>query len=224
MKRTGQGGRKRRTERGVNTRSRLVWGAFAGAMTLVGGTLWALQGAPAPRLDGLTLPPLVAASGPSSEESALRTRVPLVRGHWTSIVIHHSGSIHATPAALEAQHRAANLDGLGYHFVIGNGRGMGDGEVHVGYRWLDQLNGAHVAQPLGDQFNRTSIGICLVGDGRRRGFTDQQIARVVGIVNQLRDRLDIPADQVFLHSDLARVEDPGRFFPSGAFREQIRGN
>lgn len=224
MKRTGHGGRKRRAERGGHTRSRVVWTAFAGAMTLVGGSLWALQGAPAPRLDGLTLPPLVAAGGPSSEESAVRTRVPLVKGRWTSIVIHHSASIHATPAALEAQHRAANLDGLGYHFVIGNGRGMDDGEVHVGYRWLDQLNGAHVAQPRGDQFNRTSIGICLVGDGRRREFTDRQLARVVGIVNQLRDRLGIPADQVYLHSDLARVDDPGRCFPSAAFREQIRGN
>lgn len=224
MKRTGKGSRNRHAERGVSTRSRMVWGALATAMTLVGGALWALQGAPAPRLDGLSLPALVAAAGPSSSESAVRTRVPLAKGRWTSIVVHHSGSIHGTPAGIEAEHRAANLDGLGYHFVIGNGRGMGDGEVYVGYRWLDQLAGAHVAEPRGDQFNRTSIGICLVGDGRRREFTDQQLVRLVEIVNQLRDRLGIPADRVYLHSDLVRVDDPGRLFPSAAFRDQVRGN
>lgn len=217
--------RRRRNQptEGLSLRGRMVWGALAGSMTLVGGTLWALQGAPTPRLDGLSLPPLAAAAGPGTIEGALRTRTPLER-RWTSIVIHHSGSVHADPASIEAQHRAMNLQGLGHHFIIGNGSGMGDGEVYVGYRWLDQLPGAHVAGPRADHYNRTSIGICLVGDGRRRPFSDEQVDQLVRLVNALADRLAIPADHIHLHSDLAGTDDPGRFFPSAAFREQVGGN
>lgn len=209
--------------RGVSSRTRIVWGALAASMTVTGGTLWALQGAPAPRLDGLWLTPLVAAEGPSTTEGALASRVPVERGRWTSIVVHHSGSSHATPGSLEAQARAMNLDGIGCHFIIGNGSGMGDGQVHVGYRWLDQLPGAHVAGPRGDELNRASIGICLVGDGRRRPFTEAQLDRLAQLVEDLRRRLDIPADRVYLHSDLVRLDDPGRFFPTAAFRERIGG-
>jgi hypothetical protein len=215
--------KRSRTKRGttLSQRSRLVWGAFTLAMTTVGGLFWILQGGPAPRLDGLALPAMVAAAGPTSMEAVFQTRRPAEAGKWQAIVIHHSGSLYGTPASIEAQHRAMNLDGLGFHFVIGNGAGLDDGEVHVGYRWLDQLPGAHVAGPKGDWYNRNSIGICLVGDGRRKGFSDEQIHRLTQLVSALCERLNIPSDHVYLHSDLTQVEDPGRLFPEAAFREQL---
>jgi hypothetical protein len=205
----------------VTRRNRVVWGAFAVAMTSVGGLFWLLQGGPAPRLDGLALPAMVAAAGPTSMEAVFQTRRPVEAGKWQAIVIHHSGSLYGTPASIEAEHRAMNLDGLGFHFVIGNGAGLSDGEVHVGYRWMDQLPGAHVAGAKGDWYNRNSIGICVVGDGRRKGFTPEQISRLSQLVSSLCDRLNIPTDHVYLHSDVAQVEDPGRFFPEAAFREQL---
>src|SRR6185369_8118487 len=110
---------------GRDQRHRVVWGAFLAAMTSVGGLFWILQG-PAPRLDGLALPPLVAAAGPSSIEAVFRTRQPLDEHRWQAIVIHHSAAPYGTPASIERQHRAMNLDGLGYHFVVGNGSGMSD--------------------------------------------------------------------------------------------------
>jgi N-acetyl-anhydromuramyl-L-alanine amidase AmpD len=205
----------------VSMRSRIVWGAFLGAMTTVGGFFWMLQGGPAPRLDGLALPAMVAAAGPSSIEAVFRTRTPIESKRWQAIVVHHSGSHYGTPATIEAQHRAANINGLGHHFVIGNGSGLDDGEVRVGYRWLDQLPGAHVAGPQGDWYNRNSISVCLVGDGRRRPYTDQQMRRTVQLVSSLAEQLGIPADRIHLHSDLTQTDDPGRFFPEAAFREQI---
>jgi N-acetyl-anhydromuramyl-L-alanine amidase AmpD len=216
----GSRGRKNRAG-AVTGRTRTVWLALLGAMTFTGGGMWALQGAPMPRLDGMSLPALVAAAGPSSLEAVYQTRSPVEKGRWTSIVIHHSGATYGTPASIEAEHRAMNLSGLGYHFVIGNGHGIGDGEVHVGYRWLDQLPGAHVAGPQGDRLNRTSIGICLVGDGHRHEFTQEQMTRLLDLVASLRATLDIPASQVYLHSDVAQVADPGLFFPAAAFREQV---
>lgn len=205
----------------VSVRTRVVWGALLAAMTTTGGALYALQGGPSPRLDGMALLPLVSAAGPSSMEAIFRTREPLDRGNWQAIVIHHSASMAGTPATIAEQHRAMNLDGLGHHFVIGNGRGIEDGELHVGYRWLDQRSGAHVAGPQGDWFNRHSIGICLIGDGRRRPFTEAQMRRLVQTVAALSRELGIPEDRIYLHSDLVQVSDPGPLFPEAAFREQI---
>ena len=216
---------KRRSKRKppvtAGSRARIVWSSLLVSMTSVGGLLWVLQGGPTPRLDGVSLPVMVAAAGPSSIEGVFKTRAKVQPQRWQAIVIHHSGSTFGSPAEIEAQHRAMNLEGLGYHFVVGNGSGMGNGEVRVGYRWLDQLPGAHVAGPQGEWFNRNAIGICLVGDGRKRGFEAEQIRRTVELVSTLCERLGIPSDRVYLHSDVAQTDNPGRFFPEAAFREQL---
>lgn len=221
----GAGHGRTRKNRGeptrVNPRTRTVWAALLAAMTMTGGGMWALQGGPLPRMDGLALPALVSAAAPATVEGVYRTRAQLDDRRWNSIVIHHSGAQYGTPASLEAEHRAMDLAGLGFHFVIGNGSGIRDGEVYAGYRWLDQLPGAHVAGTNGDRLNRTSIGICLVGDGQRHQFTDQQLARLVQLVTSLQDRFGVPAAEVYLHSDVAGVNDPGVMFPVAAFREQI---
>jgi N-acetyl-anhydromuramyl-L-alanine amidase AmpD len=164
---------------------------------------------------------MVAAAGPTSIEAVFKTRAPIREQRWLSIVVHHSGSSYGTLASIEAQHRAMNLDGLGYHFLIGNGSGLDDGEVHVGYRWLDQLAGAHVAGKKGDFYNRNSIGICLIGDFSRQAPTDRQMWRLTQLVSALSEQLHIPADHIYLHSDIAGVSDPGPFFPEATFRAQL---
>jgi hypothetical protein len=222
MSRTSPRARKRKPAPApAGARTRTVWTALLLSMTTVGGFLYILQGGTAPRLDGLALPAMVAAAGPSSIEAVFKTRQPLAGKKWQGIVIHHSGELFGSPAALDARARSMNLDGLGYHFVIGNGSGMDDGEVHVGYRWMDQLPGAHVAGAQGDWYNRNTIAICLVGDGRRKPFTQEQMRRAVQLVSALAERLDIPQDHIYLHSQLTRTEDPGQFFPEAAFREQL---
>jgi hypothetical protein len=205
----------------VSSRSKMVWGALALSMSSVGGLLWMLQGGPAVRMQGLSLPPMVAAAGPSSIEQIFNTRQEIPDSRWQAIVVHHSGAVVGNPATIDVQHKSLGLDGLGYHFVIGNGSGYGDGHIEVGYRWLDQLPGAHVGGEYAEWFNRNAIGICLVGDGRRRPFTDQQSRRLVQIVSALAERLEIPADRIYLHSDLAPTDSPGRMFPEAAFREQL---
>lgn len=196
-------------------RIRAVWISFIAAMTLVGGLLLVLDGRPVPRVDGMSLSPLAATTwDPSPTVSPfLATRKPLDQQRWQAIVIHHSGSTVGTPASIEADHQARNLRGLGHHFIIGNGHGMEDGQVHIGYRWLDQLPGAHAAGPNGDAYNLHAISICLVGDGNRRPFTPAQLQRLEVLVDTLRRQFNIPADRVLLHSDIADVDDPGRLFP-----------
>ncbi len=222
-RRTSTGSVKGRKANGpaLSLRTRLVWGSLVGSMTLVGGLLWVMDGAKSPRVDGWSMPALAQASAPSSIESVFATRASVEKGRWTSIVIHHSGSTVGSAQTIEAQHLGMNLKGLGHHFVIGNGRGAPDGQIHVGFRWLDQLPGAHVGGQNAETLNRESIGICLVGNGDRTPFTDAQIQRLVELVNALAAELDIPADRIYLHSDVARTNDPGRMFPVAAFREQV---
>jgi len=205
----------------LSRRTKIVWGALLGAMTLVGGSLSAITGHGVGALQGVTLSPLTSLSGPSTIESVFRTNAPLDQERWASIVIHHSGSPAGSPASLDEQHRSMGLAGLGYHFVIGNGVGMSDGEIHVGRRWLEQLPGAHVAGVQGDHYNRTSVGVCLVGNGDRRRFTDAQIQGLAELTAALARELDIPADRILLHSDLASTRSPGAFFPEARFREMV---
>src|SRR5205809_827024 len=72
-----------------------------------------------------------------------------------------AGSASGSAAEFDKYHRSKGWDGLGYHFVIGNGTGSGDGQVEVGYRWKRQMVGAHAGNA---EYNQRGIGICLVGD------------------------------------------------------------
>lgn len=195
--------------------------SLIGFMTVIGGLLWLLDGAPRPESRGLRLPALVASAGPSSLETVFDLETSIDKSRWQGIVIHHSASPHGSGESLDREHRAMGLNGLGYHFVVGNGNGASDGELLVGTRWLEQTPGAHTAGPDGDWYNLNTIGICLVGDGDKRDFTPAQMQRLVQTVNELQRRLDLPASSVRLHRELAGTTSPGLRFPAASFREQL---
>ena len=203
----------------VGKRARVVWISFLASMTAVGGLLMVLDKGNVPRTDGLTLSPLAVASGISDQGAAdpiFDTRRPLDTQRWQAIVIHHSGSLSGSPASIEREHEARSLKGLGHHFIIGNGRGMEDGQVYLGFRWRDQLPGAHAAGPDGDWYNHHAISVCLVGDGDRRAFTPAQLRELTELTQNLCRRLNIPQSRVLLHSQIAQVSDPGKLFPAAA--------
>lgn len=69
-----------------------------------------------------------------------------------------------------------------------------------------------------DDVNAASIGIEIVNPGHEFGyrpFPDAQIAAVIALVDDIRDRWTIPDNRIIAHSDLApdRKEDPGELFP-----------
>lgn len=66
--------------------------------------------------------------------------------------------------------------------------------------------------------NAVSIGIELVNPGHEfgyRAFPDAQIAALVGLLDDIRGRWDIPDSRIIGHSDVApsRKQDPGELFP-----------
>lgn len=156
------------------------------------------------------------------EDSVFNIQAPLDRQRWSGIVIHHLGRPFGTPESVHRQHLGYGYQGLGYHFLIGNGNGLGDGEIHVGYRWDQQLPGAHVVGEAGVHHNAHSIAICMVGNGDRHPFTGRQMTHLVHLVQRLQQELGIPGDSVYLHSDLAEgVHNPGRFFAGAQLFEQL---
>lgn len=199
----------------------MVWASLALSMSLVGGGLTMLvDGSSAP--SGLTLSPMVSVVG-GGLDTVFRTSEQIAPGRWDSIVIYHSASPYGTPASLEARQRELTRQGMGFHFLIGNGAGMGDGDIHVGYRWMDQADGLHNLGQSGRIDSRHAVGICLIGDGNRRPFTRMQVQRLAQLVGALARELGIDPDRVYLQSDLAETGSPGRYFAEAQFRELLAG-
>lgn len=203
---------------GSRARTRTVWIALGAAMTAGVGLLSLLDPGSPVRGGGVSLSPLMATGGVRGVDAVFGTREDIRPGRWGSIVVVHSGSPAGSPASVEEQHRAVGYDGMGFHFLVGNGTGMSEGQIHVGYRWMDQVDGADLA---GIASSRGVIEVCLVGDGDRRPFSDEQIHRAAQLVAALADRLEIPSSEIHLHSDLAQTSSPGRYFPRQAFEDLI---
>jgi len=120
---------------------------------------------------------------------------------WRYIVLHHSASDSGSAAVFDAEHRARGWDGLGYHFVIDNGKGGLDGQIEIGERWKLQKWGAHTGFTPGNEYNNYGIGICLVGDFTNSMPTHAQMASMKQLVLELMSKYDIPPENVIGHRD-----------------------
>jgi hypothetical protein len=160
--------------------------------------------------------PTVAAPAPASLAGVIAaTRgLNIRRGRWRHIVAHHSGIEDGSAKSYDGAHRRRGMEnGLAYHFVIGNGRDSGDGEIEIGSRWRGQLDGGHVRNP---SFNASGIGICLVGNFEKRPPGPKQLAAFTALVDWLRIEAPLggrPAFTVHRLVDRNRTVCPGRHFP-----------
>lgn len=210
--RTGTDARTTRHARTV-----VVWVCFVAVMSVVGSVLILTDPTPPPSMGRA----LYQDDRTPVRRSIFDTANPLEERRFTSIVLYDTGSPHASIEGLARLAAANGSHGIPYHFVIGNGNGMGDGELHVGYRWNEQLPGAHLGGPETNALDARAITICLVGNGNIRPFTQPQMDRLVALVRALQERLGIPLDEVYLLRDLTGTMSPGRNFPTSTFREQL---
>jgi len=135
---------------------------------------------------------------------------------WQSIVVHHSATAAGNVAAIDAVHRQQKDQsgkpwlGIGYHFVVGNGQKMADGEIEPTFRWHQQLAGAHAGSR---EHNERGIGICLIGNFDESAPTARQITAVRDLTRRLCARFGMDRQQVVRHSTLKATLCPGRLFP-----------
>lgn len=113
------------------------------------------------------------------------------------IIIHCSDSNFGDVDIINKWHKERGFDKIGYHFIITNGvikshnlyKNEFDGIIQRG-RKINEI-GAHC---IGQ--NKSSIGICLIGI---KNFTDNQIKKLICLINVLGDLYEIPKQNVFGH-------------------------
>ncbi|RPI83703.1 MAG: N-acetylmuramoyl-L-alanine amidase, partial [Planctomycetaceae bacterium] len=139
---------------------------------------------------------------------------------WKYIVLHHTATGSGSVESIHADHvkkkdkSGNNWLGIGYHFVIGNGQGMTDGEIEPTFRWRTQIQGAH-AGSSDKEYNEVGIGVCLVGNFENDPPTPAQIQSTKLLVQTLRREYAIGAAQVVPHNDIraSATACPGKLFP-----------
>jgi choline dehydrogenase-like flavoprotein len=144
-------------------------------------------------------------------------------GRWQYIVIHHSGIDTGTVKAMDRYHREIRHmeNGLAYHFVIGNGHGMGDGEIAVGHRWTAQINGGHLAS---EEQDKIALGICLVGNFDLHQPSARQMESLRALVRALMTRCKLERSAVKTHRQINIIGTrcPGAKFPTQSFLNSLK--
>jgi N-acetyl-anhydromuramyl-L-alanine amidase AmpD len=136
---------------------------------------------------------------------------------WRYVVLHHSAAKSGSYDQIDSEHRKIlGIDGCGYHFVIGNGNGSGDGQIEVAQRWNNQKQGIHCRNARTHDVDEYGIGICLVGDLDKEPPTPRQIAAAKALIAHLSTRYNIAQARVQTHAHLAATKTvcPGRHFPN----------
>ncbi len=185
---------------------------------------------PAPIFDTRPQPPAVAQ--PRIQPAPIPGHLPPgepgwippggIKPRWTEIVLHHSASDTGSAAAFDSYHRNVNKwDELGYHFVIGNGRGSGNGVIEVGPRWRKQKHGAHCKTP-NNHYNDHGIGICLVGDFDESYPTSAQLASLNRLLAFLTAHCRIPPSRITTHKNVThKTACPGRHLDLAAVKRSL---
>ncbi|MBX9792259.1 MAG: peptidoglycan recognition protein family protein [Pirellulales bacterium] len=154
--------------------------------------------------------------------SAWRPEIPA--SQWRQIVIHHSATASGSVSSIDAEHRRrVDADGkpwlgIGYHFVIGNGNGMNEGQIEPTFRWREQLPGAHAGVAAA---NAAGIGICLIGNFEDAPPSPQQLAAAVRLTRALATEYNIAPADILRHGELKATDCPGRRFPWEAFHTAV---
>lgn len=129
------------------------------------------------------------------------------RSKTSYIIVHCSATESGSVQAFRDYHVKHNgWRDIGYHWVIGNGHGMPDGQIEPGREELDL--GAHC---LG--YNDTSIGICIVGNTDKTPPTIAQYEMLVSKLVQLCQKYMIPTSHILGHRETPSGKAEGKTCP-----------
>src|SRR5438445_3383024 len=174
----------------------------------------------------LVIPDSAMAGEYSAPDSRLPNGLGKIRvepGKWKYIVIHHSASPNASVKGMDYYHRVERHmeNGLAYHFVVGNGHSLKDGEIAIGHRWTAQLDGGHLAS---EALNKKAIGICMVGNFDAERPTRRQMESLRSLVEFLLARCHLGGDAVRPHQQINPIYTrcPGHNFPAKTFLKELK--
>ena len=145
---------------------------------------------------------------------------------WKYIVIHHSAGNYGEIKFLQKVHRQRQagdpIDAIPYHFVIGNGNGLGMGEIASDWRNDYSLWGMHVSSKNARR-NFQGLGICLIGNFEIHKVPEQQYKTLVSLTKSLMKKYGIPSENVTGHGHTRgeSTKCPGQYFPMERFKADI---
>lgn len=152
--------------------------------------------------------------------SVIRAASPLRNGRWNYIIVYQSGGLSGNATELsegkdvggtiKPQHAGNMTQGANFHFVVDNARnGLGnpDGYVQRGLAWQEQLSTApYFSWPYLTPYHYSAyanaVGVCIIGDINRKGYSSSQIRSTVSLIKALERRLNIPNSCVKLQWEI----------------------
>jgi hypothetical protein len=203
-------------------RTQIVWGSFFVVMSAM---LVLLQAGGGDIQGGVLFTNISSMNELPEVDPIFNEDMPVNTTKWSSIVIQHLGEPAGSIKSIQRSHLSGGLNGIGFHFIIGNGNGLGDGVVHGSGRWVHQTRAARPISVDPESWDENVITICLIGNGNRRSFTEKQILHLSRLVQRLQNKLSIESSDVYLASDLDNSSNvapsPGKFFAEAMFRSQL---
>lgn len=145
---------------------------------------------------------------------------------WNYIFIHHSAGNYGNIDFIQKVHRDRQkndpVDAIPYHYIIGNGNGMREGEVAYDWRQEYDIWGAHLSS--GNSFkNFLGLGICLIGNFEKYHIKNKQYDALVSLTRDLMGKYSIPIENVSGHGYTKgeHTKCPGKLFPMDKFLKDI---
>lgn len=176
-----------------------VWATLVGSLACTSALLLAI--APEPMRPELPSP-LMAAAPAQSDLTAIVAK-DIQPGRWKYIYVHHS----KTPAG-DARTLGSPTSGLPGHFLVGNGNGLADGQIQIGWRWESQKS---AMPPAGvASIDPACIRITLVGDFDAASPSATQLARTRQLIQALQATARISDDGVLLFSAAGQPAGAGK--------------
>ena len=146
---------------------------------------------------------------------------------WNYIIIHHSAGEYGNIEFLQKVHRERQgkdpLDAIPYHYIVGNGKGLGIGVVKSDWRRDWNIWGMHVSRHNIDR-NFRGLGICLIGNFENHGISDKQYRAVVKLTKELMQKYNISVENISGHGYTRgeQTKCPGKHFPMERFLRDVR--
>jgi len=146
---------------------------------------------------------------------------------WNYIVIHHSAGEYGSIALLQKVHRERQsrdlIDAIPYHYIVGNGKGLGVGVVKSDWRRYWNIWGMHVSKHNIDR-NFRGLGICLIGNFENHAISDKQYTALLKLTKSLMKKYNIPLENVSGHGYTKgeQTKCPGKYFPMERFLRDVQ--
>lgn len=134
--------------------------------------------------------------------------------NWKWILIHHSGVSETAIERLRFLYVKGGFEEIPFHFLI-----KPDGMIYTVPTWRKQQ---WCAQTSVLEMNRTSIGICVLGDFSENEPTAHQMASLLELIRHLKSVCNIKNRYIERSSVIDKTQSPGEKFPWRRFLSSLK--